>query len=87
MKDLKELYVACGGEEAGEFVKINQAPEPFDIVLTVYPTGIDLEHDGPLVDLQVLLYDKLTANEDGAVYHREYDVSFKLPIEAIKLAE
>jgi hypothetical protein len=87
VKTLKDLYVACGAEVAGEYVKIPTDLVPFDIVLTVYPTGIDHDVDGISVDLQVLLHDRITANKDGGVYHRDFNETLKLPIEAIKLAE
>lgn len=88
MNDLKELFVACGGEISGsdttDFVSIPREMIPINIVLKVIPTGIDLRSG--VVALHVLLSDKLEATEHGQILQYTYDIDLNLPIEAIELA-
>lgn len=98
MKDLHELFKACGGkilrrpEYAGgeSYVEIPPELKPIDIVLRVVPTGIEF-YEEPNVTLKALVSDRLSAldaGKDGAILrHTEYDVEFTLPIEAITLAQ
>jgi hypothetical protein len=87
MKDLQELYVACGGESSGDgFVKLPAHFKPIDIVIKVVPTGLDLSNDQTLVEFAVLVPDKLEGVEPGILRHIEYTVpEITLPIEAVHL--
>lgn len=88
MKDLTELYVACGAEVNEEgFIKLPAYFKPIDILVKVLPEGISLESDeSTSVTLTILIPDKLMATDRGVIQHTEYQpLEIVLPIEAIEL--
>lgn len=85
MKDLVELFAACGGDDAGGgYVTLPNDFSPIDIVLKVVPTHIDL--DEKVVNFLVLIDNKIDMNEVGQIRQLEFNARIQLPIEAVQLA-
>ena len=86
MENLAEVFVAAGGtlSEDDTQVKIPPSMLPFEIVLMVVPTHIDMDEYGAEVTFLVMIEDDRMGI--GNIFHaKEYDVSVKLPLKAIEL--
>ncbi len=85
---LTDIYKAAGMTIEGDQILMTGAIKPFDIVLRVSPTSIEMQDSGNSLRVQfnILLHNEIVIDQHR-VYEIDYDETITLPVDQVRLFE